>query len=166
MNNGLTIGKLASLSGVSTKTVRYYEGVGILPTPQRNKVGYRIYADIDVRRLDLIRRARLLGMGLDEVRELSEWASSGTCNDFQNHFQEAVGRKLDEVDKRIADLGRLKQDLLRIEAHFASSEKEVKADHTVLECSPDTCTCLGNSTDEKDNKQEVMLWLNRPEPKS
>ena len=55
-----------------------------------------------------------------------------------------VRRKLEEVDKRIADLESLKQDLQRLEAHFLASVKEVKADHTVLECSPETCTCLGS----------------------
>ena len=77
-------------------------------------------------------------MGLAEGRELKEWASTGTCNDFQERFQEVLCRKRQEVDQRIADPEALRRDLQRLEAHFRSSRKEADADHTVLECSPET----------------------------
>ena len=75
-------------------------------------------------------------MTLPEVGELVEWASSGTCNDFQGRFLKVVRRKLEEVGQRIADLEHLKQDLKRLEVHFFGAKKEVQAGHTVLECSP------------------------------
>ena len=75
-------------------------------------------------------------------------------------------RKLEKVDHRIADLEHLRQDLQRLGAHFAVSQKEAIADHTVLECSPETCTCLGNTSGNPPQLQEVKLWLNRSEPKS
>ena len=90
----------------------------------------------------LVRRARALDMGLTEVRELVEWASTGSCNEFQERFQGVLHRKLEEMDQRIADLNHLKQDLQRLGAHFEVSQKEADADHTVLECSPETCACL------------------------
>ena len=163
MSTRITIGQLAEVTGVPSKTIRYYEEVGILPVPDRNEVKYRIYSETDVRRLDLVRRARMLDMTLPEVRELVAWAGSGTCDDFQGRFLEVVHRKLEEVDKRIDDLEHLKQDLQRLEAHLITTEKEVNADHTVLECSPETCTCLGNSRDDKEQRQEVVLWLDKPE---
>ena len=144
MDRRLTIGQLAESSGIPPKTIRYYEEIGILPTPERNKVGYRIYSETDLRRLDLVRRARTLDMALPEVRELVEWATSGTCNDFQDRFVEVVRQKLEEVDRRLTDLERLKQDLRHLEAHFMTAGREVATDHTVLECSPEKCTCLGN----------------------
>ena len=161
MNTRLTIGQLAKSTGVPPKTIRYYEEVGILPSPERSESHYRLYSEIDVRRLELIRRARALDMTLPEVGELVKWASSGTCNDFQGRFLEVVRRKLEEVDHRIADLEHLKQDLQRLEAHFIESEKEVKADHTVLECSPETCTCLGGVRESQEHIQEVKLCLNQ-----
>ena len=98
--------------------------------------------------MELVRRARALDMGLSEVRELGEWASPGSCNDFQERFQEGfhevLQRNLEGVDRRIADLEHLKKDLHRLEAHFAASQKEANAGPTVLERSPETCTCLGN----------------------
>ena len=79
MTRQFTIGQLAELAGVPRKTIRYYEEVGVLPPPSRSGARYRIYSDIDVRRVELVRRARALDMGLAEVRELVEWASTGTC---------------------------------------------------------------------------------------
>jgi DNA-binding transcriptional MerR regulator len=161
MQKRLTIGQLAELTGVPAKTIRYYEEVSILPPPQRSNSRYRLYSDTDVRRLELIRRVRLLDMALPEVRELVELASSVTCNDFQGRFLEVVRLKLEEVDRRVADLQHLKGDLQRLEAHLMEDRKETMADHTMLECSPETCTCLG----AKDQRKDVTLWLDRSESK-
>ncbi len=92
MNTRLTIGQLAKLTAVPPKTIRYYEEVGILPPPERSESRYRLYSETDVRRLELIRCARALDMTLPEVGEPVEWASSGTCNDFQGRFLEVVRR--------------------------------------------------------------------------
>ena len=166
MERKLTIGQLAEVVGVPRKTIRYYEEVGVLPPPARSDARYRLYSDIDVRRVELVRRARALDMGLTEVRDLVEWASTGSCNDFQERFQEVLHRKLEEVDQRITDLEHLKQDLHRLDAHFTVSQKEANDDHTMLECSPETCTCLGNTKENPNQLQEVKLWLNRSESKS
>lgn len=161
----LTIGDLAEATGVPPKTIRYYEEIGILPPPQRTEARYRLYSETDVRRLELIRRARLLDMTLPEVRELVEQASSTTCNDFQGRFVEVVRLKLEEVDRRIDDLQGLKADLQRLEAHLTEAGKEVAADHTMLECSPETCTCLGRAGGGREQRQEVTLWLDRSKSK-
>ena len=166
MERKLTIGQLAELVGVPRKTIRYYEEVGVLPPPSRSDARYRLYSDIDVRRVELVRRARALDMGLPEVRELVEWASTGSCSDFQERFKEVLHRKLEEVDRRIADLEHLKQDLRSMGAHFEASQKETDGGHTVLECSPETCTCLGNTKENPQQLLEVKLWLNKPESKS
>ena len=153
MERKLTIGQLAELAGVPRKTIRYYEEVGVLPPPDRSDARYRLYSDIDVRRVELVRRARALDMGLAEVRELVEWASTGSCNDFQERFQGVLRRKLEEVDHRIADLEHLKQDLQHLGAHLAVTQRENNADHTVLECSPETCTCLGDTAGNQINNK-------------
>ena len=165
MNKGLTIGELAKLTDVPPKTIRYYEDEGILPAPRRSESRYRLYTDVDVRRLELVRRARLLDMSLAEARELVEWASTEKCEDFQGRFLEVVRRKLQKVDRRITDLSLLKEDLQRLEAHFIANGKEVSADHTVLECSPETCTCLGADREDQNQRQEVVPWLGRPKLK-
>jgi MerR family Zn(II)-responsive transcriptional regulator of zntA len=143
MSKPFTIRRLAELTQVPPKTIRYYEQVGILPLPRRSESRYRLYSETDVRRLEFIRRARLLDMNLPEVRVLVERAGSATCDDFKGRFLELARQKLEEVDKRIVDLQHLKGDLQRLEAHLVDAAKEEVADHTMLECSPETCTCLG-----------------------
>jgi len=69
-NAGIQIGELARRSGCNVETVRYYERIGLLPTPTRTAGGYRLYETADVRRLKFARRARELGFTLEEVKTL------------------------------------------------------------------------------------------------
>src|SRR6266498_2017614 len=58
MAHALTIGQVAKATGVATKTIRYYEEIGVLPRPRRTPAGYRQYDPPSVERLRFIRRAR------------------------------------------------------------------------------------------------------------
>lgn len=60
MTHALTIGQLAKATGVASKTIRYYEQIGVLPTPTRSPARYRQYDESGVERLRFIRRARSL----------------------------------------------------------------------------------------------------------
>lgn len=144
----LTIGRLAKLTGVPAKTIRYYEDVGVLPPPARTDTRYRCYSEVDVRRLQLVRRAKLLDIPLSEIRELVEWADTRSCDDFQQRFHEAVQRKMEHVDETIAELHKLQDDLVHIEAHLTVPPMQGEHDHPMVACSPETCTCLGNSPDQ------------------
>lgn len=66
----LTIGQVADRSGCTPPTIRYYESIGLLAVPARNKAGRRTYGPGDVARLDFIRRARDFGLGIPQVRDL------------------------------------------------------------------------------------------------
>jgi hypothetical protein len=58
--DGLPIGKLAEQSGVNIETIRYYEKVGVMPSPDRTAGGYRVYGPSHVKRLSFVRRGREL----------------------------------------------------------------------------------------------------------
>jgi len=66
----MNIGEASNRSGVSAKMIRYYEGVGLLPSAARRPNGYRDYGDQDVVVLQFVRRTRDLGFSLDEVSAL------------------------------------------------------------------------------------------------
>jgi DNA-binding transcriptional MerR regulator len=68
--DGLTIGRLAALTGVSAKAIRYYEEIGLLPQPPRGANRYRRYGPADVNRVRLLKRIRLLGAPLSLARPL------------------------------------------------------------------------------------------------
>ena len=110
MQKPLTIGDLARETGVKVVTVRYYERIGLLPTPVRRGSGaYRSYDSADLGRLSFIRRARGLGFTLDQIRLLLELAEQRDrdCGDV-----DALAREhLADVERKIADLSALRREL-------------------------------------------------------
>lgn len=64
------IGEVADRTGLSLRTIRYYEEVGLVVPSARSQGGFRLYSDSDVERLDLVRRMKPLGFQLDEMRQL------------------------------------------------------------------------------------------------
>ena len=68
----LQIGDVAERTGLSLRTIRHYEEVGLLPEPQRSPGGFRLYAIAAVERLLLIKRMKPLDFTLEEMRDLIE----------------------------------------------------------------------------------------------
>ena len=66
----VAIGRLARHTGTNIETIRYYEKIGLLPAPGRSSGGYRLYGTDHFKRLNFVRRARVLGFSIDEVRTL------------------------------------------------------------------------------------------------
>ena len=75
-SDAIHIGELAQKTGCNIETIRYYERIGLLPSPPRSASRYRVYERPDVQRLFFVRRARELGFTLDEVRALLALAGS------------------------------------------------------------------------------------------
>ena len=82
---GLSIGTLSRLAGVNVETVRYYERIGVMPSPARSASGYRLYTGEHSRRLGFIRRARQLGFSLDDIRGLLELVDGHTYTCAEVH---------------------------------------------------------------------------------
>ncbi len=105
----ITRGRLARLTGCNIETIRYYEGAGLMPQPQRSENGYRLYAAGDVRRLSFIRRCRELGFSLEEIRGLLDLVDGGgySCGEIQD----MTLAHANDIHKKIADLRRMERIL-------------------------------------------------------
>lgn len=108
----LTIGDLAKATGTKVETIRYYEGIGLLPQPARTTSNYRAYDKEHLNRLSFVRRARDLGFSLDQVRDLLGLADQ---TDRSCEAVDAIARQhLGEVERKIADLTALREELAEI----------------------------------------------------
>lgn len=108
----LKIGDLARISEVPEKTIRYYEERGLLEPAARTQSGYRLYGAEEAARLRFIQRAKLLGLGLEEIRELVVLAAR--CNDGEAvpHLEEILDSRLGEVGQKMRELAAFRQNLL------------------------------------------------------
>lgn len=113
MDAMLQIGQLAERVGVSTKTIRYYEQLRLLPEPVRSESGYRLYGAGDEERLRFISAARRTGFTLGEVKEILALRDRGVAP--CGYVREAIRRRLGEVDRQLAELNQLKRELRRLE---------------------------------------------------
>lgn len=110
------IGEVARLTGLSAKTIRFYEEIGLIPHARRSNPsyaspGYRAYSDADVRRLALVKRAKLLNLSLDQIKQLVEAAGEGCCETVEPEFHNLLEAKLRETELRMRELGELRETL-------------------------------------------------------
>ena len=108
----MRIGEAAAEAGLEATAIRFYEKQGVLPEPARTDSGYRDYRDEDVDLLRFVRRARHLGIALDDVRQIVELRTRGQapCEVVRRVIaDEAVA-----IDARIAELQVLRDELTRL----------------------------------------------------
>ena len=125
----ITVGEAARRAGMSPKAVRLYEAKGILPPAQRTESGYRTYSEHDVQVLRFVRRARALGLRLEEI---------GRILDLQRQGAQPCGtvvQRLDghlrHVDRAIKELRALRKDLA---AALAVAKSSVERGDDVVVC--------------------------------
>ena len=112
MDHAIAIGKAAERSGVKVPTIRYYEGIGLLPALPRSEGNRRLYDKADVSRLGFIRHARELGFELDAIRTVLRLQDEPdqSCADAD----EIARTRLNDVRQRIRSLLALEAELERM----------------------------------------------------
>lgn len=116
----LKIGALAKHTGLTIRTLRHYDDIGLLVPSHRSEAGYRMYGDRDLVRLHRIQALRQLGLGLAEIGETL--ANNGT------DFGDIIARQLAELDRQAEQVGRLRAQLLYLQAQMARGSEPEMAD--------------------------------------
>lgn len=105
----MNISKVSKITGVSAKTIRYYESIDLMPEPARADNGYRDYSDKDVEILRFIQSARKMGFPLKDVANLlALWQDK---NRASRDVRELAKRHIEEVEGRIAELEGIRNTL-------------------------------------------------------
>lgn len=130
-----TIGNVARVLGMSPKTIRYYEEVGVAPPPPREKGGWfsagrRLFEDRAIERLRFVKEARRLQFSLKDVRQLLEQYESGPpCGCAARPLlKRLVARRLNEVHEAIRSLEALRDELGALEARVLALEGKTPAE--------------------------------------
>ena len=119
------IGELAAIVGMTERTIRYYEEVGLLDSVKRLEGGTRIYTDEDVRRLKFIRKLKVLGLSLQEMTELeSIYRPERSNRAVLPRIIELLDSHLETVDGRISELQALRAEIRSYREHLVERLRE------------------------------------------
>ena len=111
----MNISKAATQAGLTVKTVRYYDTIGLVSPYKKPQTGYRDYSEPDIAKLQFVGSARRFNFTIDECRELL------SLYEDENRTSETVKaltiQKIADIEDRLAELTRLRDKL----AHLASA---------------------------------------------
>ena len=114
----LSIGEACEKTGLSRRTVRYYEEVGLLQGVRRRLGGRRVYGSDDLERLRFIQRLKALGLTLVEIKELSAiYAIAGSTRVRLEKLEEHLSTRLSDLESRIGELMTLRDDMSKYRDH-------------------------------------------------
>jgi DNA-binding transcriptional MerR regulator len=111
MAQTFTISQVAKATGVAAKTIRSYEGIGVLPPPSRTVSGYRQYDEPGVQRVPFIRRGRALGLPLSHLKTLMATLNGRPRSTLRPRLLALVRHQLSAVKRQIAELQLLQREL-------------------------------------------------------
>ena len=117
----MNIGKAASLSGLTVKTVRYYSDIGIIKPDIHTKTGYRHFSNDDVAKLQFVGKARKFNFGIEECRELL--ALYENKDRPSKDVKKITLEKIREIDIKLSELNSLKGQLSKLALICEGNEK-------------------------------------------
>ena len=148
MEATLKIGELAKRCGVTAKTIRYYELLGLLHEPVRTYSGYRLYEEKVVERLIFIKKAKGLGFSLTDIGETL--ALYDTQQAPCVHVLAIVDQKIHEIDQLVNELKEFQDELTQLREESASRVTQGAEESSI-------CGIVERGIHAKG--QEALTWL-------
>jgi DNA-binding transcriptional MerR regulator len=146
---GLRIGEVARLAGITPRTIRYYEEIGLLPGAPREAGQHRVYTEADVERLrEVVRLRDLLGVTLDELKELveAEDARASLRAEWRRGVDDPARRRaildasLGYLDRQLELVRRRQRELDRLADELTAKRRRVRARRRGLDQDGDQAT--------------------------
>ena len=134
----ITIGELSKRTGCKIPTIRYYENVGLITTPQRSEGNTRIYNEQHIQQLHFIQHCRELGFDQSAIKELLDL--TGQPEYSCDQATEISKRHLDDINQKVARLQAMKSELEHMIISCSGGKVadcqllEILADHTHGHC--------------------------------
>ncbi len=116
----MKIGEIAAQAGIPAKTIRFWEDQQLLPPPARTPAGYREYDPAILKRLAFIRQCQAAGLTLEQIRQVLGIRDGGQPPCV--HVTGLITRRLAEVEARLADLARTRDQLTALAARAAAQD--------------------------------------------
>ena len=136
----MRISEVADQLGVAPSTVRYYERIGLVPSPPRTPSGYRSYDDEAAARLLFVTRAKRIGLTLEQIAEVLPIWDGVNCAATHEEITRLIELKEAEVHERMLELQRFAEEL--DDVRIALEEAPPPA-----ECLPDLSCCVPEGGD-------------------
>ena len=113
-----SIAQVRELTGLSARTLRYYEELGLLPGVRRRAGGRRVYGGDEIERLRFIQRLKTMGLSLAQVKELNAvYAIGGSTHKMLGRLDDLLGRRLGDLELRIGELSSLRDEIRSYKRH-------------------------------------------------
>ena len=108
----MNIGQASELSGIPSKTIRYYESIGLIPAPARTDSGYRDYSQPEIETMRFIQRARHLGFKIKDVCELVDlWQDQHRAS---AQVKSLTQRHISDIENKIMELESMRHTLVML----------------------------------------------------
>lgn len=117
----MNISQLARKAGLTAKTIRYYESIGLIPAAARTGSGYRMYGERDVTLLRFVARSRSLGFSVEDVGQLLALWHDDTRTSAE--VRALAEQQVAAIDRKVAELTAMRQSLMDLMVHCQGDER-------------------------------------------
>jgi MerR family Zn(II)-responsive transcriptional regulator of zntA len=109
MTEGLLIKELSKKLDMNPKTIRFYEDIGVIPKAERNVSNYRIYTQNDVKRLGFVKKARELGLTIENIKNIMSIREKGNLPG--NEVVDLLEKESVDLEQKIKEMIAFKEKL-------------------------------------------------------
>ncbi len=119
-----------------TKTLRYYEDLGLISPGRQEGSGYRVFGWREMEQIEFVRRAKLMGLSLEQIGTLVGIAEDGVQSGVLHRLEDMLDEKLEETERNLEELRAFRESLIEYRDRVSVVEEE------------NLCRCAGRGKDE------------------